>query len=119
MTIIDQQSRTGWKGIRRGPGCLALKIECRPAQGYHLVTSCMHAHAALSMQSFGEHGRELITPEVGLRLLELLGQLGAQIEQEDPSSPSSRHQLLRQTVFKVGTDSGHGAGVPVCCAASA
>ena len=55
------------------------------------------------LQSFGEHGRELITPEVGLRLLETLGQLGADMEQQDAASASAQHQLLRQTVFKVDT----------------
>ena len=54
----------------------------------------------LGMQSFGEHGRELITPEVGLRLLEMLGQLGSEME-DNPAAPTSQQKLLQRTVFKV------------------
>ena len=53
------------------------------------------------MQSFGEHGRELITPEVGLRLLEMLGQLGLQMEHSASSSFTPQQNLLQRTVFKV------------------
>lgn len=54
----------------------------------------------LSMQSFGEHGRELITPEVGLRLLELLGQLGSDMEHTS-AALTPQQKLLRRTIFKV------------------
>lgn len=53
------------------------------------------------MQSFGEHGRELITPEVGLRLLELLGQLGSEME-HSTEAVTPQQTLLQRTVFKVG-----------------
>ena len=52
------------------------------------------------MQSFGEHGRELITPEVGLRLLELLGQLGSDME-HTTEALTPQQKLLQRTVFKV------------------
>ena len=52
------------------------------------------------MQSFGEHGRELITPEVGLRLLELLGQLGSDMEHSTEAA-TPQQKLLQRTVFKV------------------
>ncbi|KAL3151585.1 hypothetical protein ABBQ38_012581 [Trebouxia sp. C0009 RCD-2024] len=50
--------------------------------------------------SFGEHGRELITPEVGLRLLELLGQLGSEME-HTTEALTPQQKLLRRTVFKI------------------
>lgn len=53
------------------------------------------------MQSFGEHGRELITPEVGLRLLDLLGQLGSEME-HSTEAVTPQQKLLQRTVFKVG-----------------
>ena len=52
------------------------------------------------MQSFGEHGRELITPEVGLRLLELLGKLGSEME-HSTEAVTPQQKLLQRTVFKV------------------
>ena len=52
------------------------------------------------MQSFGEHGRELITPEVGLRLLEMLGKLGSEMEHSTQAT-TPQQQLLQHTVFKV------------------
>lgn len=52
------------------------------------------------MQSFGEHGRELITPEVGLRLLEMLGKLGSEME-HSAQATTLQQQLLKHTVFKV------------------
>ena len=52
------------------------------------------------LQSFGEHGRELITPEVGLRLLEMLGALGSEMERT-PDALTQQQKLLQRTVFKV------------------
>ncbi len=52
------------------------------------------------LQSFGEHGRELITPEVGLRLLEMLGDLGSEME-HGVQAATPQQQLLQRTVFKV------------------
>ena len=54
----------------------------------------------IPVQSFGEHGRELITPEVGLRLLELLGQLGSEMEHSN-EAVTPQQKLLQRTVFKV------------------
>ncbi|DBA89543.1 TPA: hypothetical protein ACH3X2_004452 [Trebouxia sp. C0005] len=50
--------------------------------------------------SFGEHGRELITPEVGLRLLEMLGVLGSEME-HDVQAATPQQKLLQHTVFKI------------------
>ena len=52
------------------------------------------------LQSCGEHGRELVTPEVGLRLLETLGDLGSDIERS-AQVPTPQQELLKRTVFKV------------------
>ena len=52
------------------------------------------------LQSFGEHGRELITSEVGLRLLEMLGDLGSEME-HGVQSATPQQKLLQRTVFKV------------------
>lgn len=54
------------------------------------------------LQSFGEHGRELITPEVGLRLLELLGQFGSEME-HSTETVTPQQKLLQRTVFKVSS----------------
>lgn len=42
-----------------------------------------------------------MTPEVGLRLLEMLGQLGAELEHEDAKSATAKFKLLQHTVIKV------------------
>ena len=55
------------------------------------------------LQSFGEHGRELITPEVGLRLLELLGQFGSEME-HSTETVTPQQKLLQRTVFKVSSE---------------
>ncbi|DBB11886.1 TPA: hypothetical protein ACH3X3_006032 [Trebouxia sp. C0006] len=52
------------------------------------------------LQSFGEHGRELITPEVGLRLLEMLGDLGSEME-HGVQAATPQQKLLQRTVFKI------------------
>ena len=54
----------------------------------------------MELQSFGEHGRELITPEVGLRLLEMLVALGSEMDRT-PNDMTQQQKLLKRTVFKV------------------
>ena len=64
-------------------------------------TSGCDLHA---VQNFGEHGRELITVEVALRLLAALGNPRGALERSQArGQPAQRlGHLLRQCVFKVG-----------------
>ena len=58
----------------------------------------------LLLQNFGEHGRELISSEIALRLLRLLcdeAQRAPLLEAYD-LSPTHVQQLLQRAVFKVG-----------------
>lgn len=55
-------------------------------------------------QNYGEHGRELITVEVALRLLQILADPSAELERGDrPGGPGKARlkALLHNTVFKV------------------
>ena len=55
------------------------------------------------MQNFGEHGRELITVEVALRLLAALGNPRGAIERSQArGQPAQRlMHLLKQCIFQV------------------
>lgn len=57
------------------------------------------------MQNYGEHGRELITVEVALRLLQILADPSAELERADKPGGVGKARLkalLHNTVFKVG-----------------
>lgn len=61
-----------------------------------------HAHKHQA-QDFGEHGREFISSEVGLRLLELLGDADALSKLVGGGRRAARLQaILQHTAFKVG-----------------
>ena len=56
------------------------------------------------MQNYGEHGRELVTVEVALRLLQLLADPSAELERADRAGglgQAKMRLLLHSTVFKV------------------
>ncbi len=57
------------------------------------------------VQNYGEHGRELITVEVALRLLQVLADPSAELERADmPGGPGKARlkALLHNSIFKVG-----------------
>ncbi len=58
----------------------------------------------LCVQNYGEHGRELITVEVALRLLQVLADPSAELERADRPGGSGKARLkalLHNTIFKV------------------
>ena len=61
-----------------------------------------------SLQNFGEHGRELISSEIALRLLRLLCDEAqrAPLLQAYGLSPAHVNQLLQRAVFKVSASAG-------------
>lgn len=56
------------------------------------------------MQDFGEHGRELVTVEVALRLLELLADPTRldELTAKRGGNPGKLQALLERSVFKAG-----------------
>lgn len=70
-------------------------------------------------QNYGEHGRELITVEVALRLLQTLADPSAELEMAEKSNAAGKPDLqatLHNTVFKVCPDRVSG-DLKVPCAA--
>ncbi len=62
------------------------------------------AQARLPLQNYGEHGRELITVEVALRLLQTLADPSAELQGAEKLHGLGRPDLqatLHNTVFKV------------------
>lgn len=63
------------------------------------------AQERLLLQNYGEHGRELITVEVALRLLQTLADPSAELQVAEKLHGLGRPDLqatLHNTVFKVG-----------------
>ena len=62
------------------------------------------AHGSAAAQNYGEHGRELITVEVALRLLQTLADPSAELQIAERLRGGGRpdlHATLHNTVFKV------------------
>jgi len=58
------------------------------------------------VQNFGEHGRELISSEIGLHVLRLLCDEAARLPllQRFKIDPQAVKQVMQRAVFKVGCD---------------
>ena len=69
---------------------------------------CCCLQCCLLLQNFGEHGRELISSEIALRLLRLLCDEAqrAPLLEAYGLSPAHVQQLLQRAVFKVGASAG-------------
>ena len=72
---------------------------------YSWSMGCQNRLQHACPQNYGEHGRELITVEVALRLLQLLADPSEVLERADrPGGLGAAHlsSVLHNTVFKVG-----------------
>lgn len=68
---------------------------------------CALSISLIGLQDFGEHGRELVTVEVALRVLDLLAD-PSRVEvltRSRGGNPEKMAALLERTVFKVSADS--------------
>lgn len=92
--------------------CYVLSCTIRHCPGLHYaVTLCV-------LQDFGEHGREFITSEVGLKFLEVLGDAQQLSQLVGGGRRAARLQtILKHCVFKVCL-SGHQACSLSCEAAT-
>ena len=86
----------------RTMGLCMSAYQCRCVSAELWVCACLLTNVAMSLQNYGEHGRELITVEVALRLLAALADPGPAIERsvQRGHSPHLLKNLLHSSVFK-------------------